>query len=502
MAMLAHDLTDPSDPNGYYAVLGLRPDADAEAIKAAYRVKVKAVHPDHNGQADAPSQFHQVAEAYAVLKDVVRRAEYDCSGAAAGDGEDEAPLSPFRCCRCGQVTAQPRYVVLRRVKSFLVWARIGRVEGIFCRDCADRAAAEASTSTWAWGWWSPPGLLLTPWALLVNLLGGTKPRTVNARVLIRQARAFLAQGELDLAYAVARQGARYANGAVHRRQVEEVMRLTHGLGRGFRDRWRFWEGRSFLPQLLPLIALPLTAAVFLAAITKPWDGTIGASAGISVVPPAAGDIRHVAIDAVKMRQSPVEGAPVLTLLDRFTTVTTLADTSDPEWVQVRAPSGLTGYVPTRSLYGGSAESLRHDWCAENLGAPPHAGDILLRRASGDHQLLIHNEGRRDAVVKLKTQAGYTVMAYYIPATYHLAVGDIPEGTYRIEFATGSHYSRACGMFVDDMASERLPFTLTLRHLSTLNVSTLSALPEISLIAPPKDAGRPQPIRLEQFLADE
>ena len=493
--------TSSHDPNGYYAALGLSPGADAVAIKAGYRARVKAVHPDHNEESDASDQFQRVVEAYSVLRDVVRRAEYDATGAIGGDDDSVAPAAPFRCCRCNQVTAQPRYLVLRRVKSFLVWARVTRIEGIFCRDCADRAAAAASTATWAWGWWSPPGLVLTPWALLINLLGGSKPRHVNARILIRQARAFLAQGELDLAYAVARQAERYARVVSHRRQIEDILSATDGLGRGFRDRWRPWLGKSFLPQLLPLVALPLTIAVFLAVLTKPWDGTIGAKAGIVMAPPSAGDIRHVATDALKLRQAPVDGAPVLTLLDRFTTVTTLANTEDPEWVQVRAPSGVSGFVPSRSLYGGSADSLRHDWCAEHQGAAPGAGDLLLRRASGDHQLLIHNEGRNDSVVKLKTTAGYTMMAYYIPATYHLAVGGIPEGTYRIEIGTGSHYSRACGLFVDGMVTAQLPFTLTLRHLSALTVSTQNTLPEISLVAPPETA-QPQPIRLEQFLSDD
>jgi len=494
--------TSSQDPNGYYQALGLTPEAGPDAIKVAYRARVKAVHPDRNAASDASDEFHRVVEAYAVLRDVVRRAEYDATGAAGSDDDSGAPASPFLCSRCGQVTAQPRYLVLRRVKSFLVWARISRVEGIFCRDCADRAAVQASTATWAWGWWSVPGLLLTPWVLIVNLLGGSMPRHVNARVLIRQARAFLNRGELDLAYAVARQAEGFARVHGHRRQIAEILKITEGLGRRLKDRWRPWAGKAFIPQLLPLVALPLTIAVFLAVLTKPWDGTIGATAGIVVEPPAAGDVRHVAIDALKLRQAPVDGAPVLTLLDRFTTVTTVAATDDPEWAQVRTSSGVTGFVPVRSLYGGSAEALRHDWCAEHRGVAPAAGEVLLRRASGDHQLLIHNEGRTDAVVKLKTVAGFTVMAYYIPATYHLAVGGIPEGGYRIEFATGTHYSRGCGLFIDDMKTAQLPFTLTLRHLSMLKVSTLPTLPEVSLVAPPKDPRQPLPMPREQFLVDD
>ncbi len=494
--------TNSHDPGGYYAILGLDPGASLAAIKAAYRARAKAVHPDHNNSANAPDEFHRIVEAYSVLRDVVRRAEYDCTGSPGTEDDGAPPASPFACCCCGQVTAQPRYIVLHRVKSYLIWAKTERVEGIYCRDCADRAAARASTYTWAWGWWSLPGLLLTPLALISNLLGGSKPRQVNARILIRQARAFLARGDLDLAFAVAHQARSYARVSSHRRQIGDILRATQGKGRRLKDRWLPWSGSTFIPQLLPLAALPLTLFVFLAVLLKPWDGTIGASAGITVSQPMVGEIRHVAVDALKIRQAPQDGAPVLTLLDRFVAVTTLAKPEDPEWVKVRAPSGVIGFVPTRSLYGGSGDLLRHDWCAEHRGTQPQPGEVLLRRASGEHELLIHNEARTDAVVKLKTPSGNTVMTYYVPATYHLGVGGIPEGVYRIEFATGSQYSRACGLFVDGMTAGQLPFTLTLHHVSALKISTGAAMPEISLTSPPGDPKKATPLTLEQFVSDD
>ncbi|MCV2490223.1 molecular chaperone DnaJ [Geodermatophilus sp. YIM 151500] len=62
----------------YYAALGVPKDADAAAIKKAYRKLARDLHPDKNpGNADAETRFKEVSEAYDVLSDAKRRAEYD-----------------------------------------------------------------------------------------------------------------------------------------------------------------------------------------------------------------------------------------------------------------------------------------------------------------------------------------------------------------------------------------------------------------------------------------
>jgi hypothetical protein len=48
-----------------FRVLGLSPDADAEAVTAAYRERVKDVHPDHGGD---EATFRRVREAYTAAK--------------------------------------------------------------------------------------------------------------------------------------------------------------------------------------------------------------------------------------------------------------------------------------------------------------------------------------------------------------------------------------------------------------------------------------------------
>ena len=67
----------------YYEVLGVSRDADAQEIKRAYRRLAMEYHPDRNkGNPEAEERFKEAAEAYAVLADPQKRAQYDRFGHA------------------------------------------------------------------------------------------------------------------------------------------------------------------------------------------------------------------------------------------------------------------------------------------------------------------------------------------------------------------------------------------------------------------------------------
>ncbi len=71
----------------FYAILGVPKDADAAAIKKAYRKLAKQHHPDRNaGDAAAEQRFKDVGEAHAVLSDPKQRQEYDAVRSMAGGG--------------------------------------------------------------------------------------------------------------------------------------------------------------------------------------------------------------------------------------------------------------------------------------------------------------------------------------------------------------------------------------------------------------------------------
>jgi curved DNA-binding protein CbpA len=413
------------DPKGYYIALGVSDDADADAVKAAYRAKAKRLHPDFNPSPVAAKQFHRLHEAYSTLSDPAKRAAYDkpwrdlgaktkasaSAGRAkdadpprsareesrAGKNEDkretpraEKPQPPPReniretaqdgtveqpaVCKCGKVTAQPRYIVFD-----LVWGRLTSVQrkgisGVFCRTCADKTAVRASLLTWLAGWWAwPDGPRATVRALLNNIRGGRKPADRNARLLMRQARAFRGRGEMELARNAAEQALSFATTASLRREVGHLLgSLSAHPARPLKNRWAE-PGWAPLVQIMPLALMiaalsmsvtmsgfsPIRAvkngyqsvAQFVTQSLPIFGGSNSdpAQPSTDVRTSAVGRVYSIAVDSTAVRTGPGATYQVAAILSKGTVV--LVTETDPSgaWFRVVTAEGASGFVPQPAL---------------------------------------------------------------------------------------------------------------------------------------------------------
>ncbi|KAF2239533.1 DnaJ-domain-containing protein [Viridothelium virens] len=80
-------VSNQSNTQNLYEVLGLVPGASDTDIRAAYKHLILQYHPDKSQNEETSAHFHAIQEAYETLRDPIKRAAYDQKLASTADRE-------------------------------------------------------------------------------------------------------------------------------------------------------------------------------------------------------------------------------------------------------------------------------------------------------------------------------------------------------------------------------------------------------------------------------
>ncbi|XP_006897488.1 PREDICTED: dnaJ homolog subfamily A member 3, mitochondrial-like [Elephantulus edwardii] len=120
--------SSPLAKEDYYQILGVPRNASQKEIKKAYYQLAKKYHPDTNkDDPKAKEKFSQLAEAYEVLSDEVKRKQYDAYGSAGFDtGTSSSGQSYWR----GGPTVDPEEL-FRKIFGEFSSSSFGDFQGVF-----------------------------------------------------------------------------------------------------------------------------------------------------------------------------------------------------------------------------------------------------------------------------------------------------------------------------------------------------------------------------------
>lgn len=435
-----------NDPQGLYKALGVQSSATAEEIKSAYRKLAKETHPDtsHNASSE---KFHKISAAYEVLNDPLRRAEYDSSAYQASAQEVKTRvIDPICCSRCGQATAQPRYVVFFRVYSFIVMTTRRPVQGIFCASCAKKEGLKSSVITLFTGWWGAPwGPIYSIGSIISNGFGGKHERSTDEGMVWYNALAFLSRGNLQLSYALAMQSKKALDKYVAKDAAELVAQLEKA---GADPR----QGKLINPwrtsmlygavHLLMAFALPGTLALVIVASTQ------GNSAGTSY-----------------------------------------------------GGSRLYSSPPSSTQYQPSVQKAVSKPNVPACASVPYSGQLLgpNRLSSTDgHSLEIRNGSSGNAIIKVRAElSGAVVAAFFVRSNQTGQITGIPDGRYTVQYAFGDALDVSCRRFLELNGAGQFPGAETLQTQQT-TTQIITQVLSYTLYAVPAGNVTPQSISAQDF----
>lgn len=150
-------------------------------------------------------------------------------------------------------------------------------------------------------------------------------------------------------------------------------------------------------------------------------------------------------------------------------------------MEIRLADGSSGFIDATRVTAGGRDQARRAYCAYEAGTAPVSGEILERRGTGPARISLSNRGLQEAVLKLRDVSGQVVAAVFLAPGSSTVIGDLPDVSYRPEYAIGELWSRACNSFAAGMRAQRFPFFATPAALPLLVIP-----PGVSVVPAPED----------------
>ncbi|GAN77578.1 J domain-containing protein [Acidisphaera rubrifaciens] len=423
-----------TDPKGYYATLGVDPDASAALIHAAFRSKAKQLHPDVPVTGNAGA-FMRVKEAYEVLSNGLTRNEYDRlahdetlrrarwaadtpSGRNGGSGPDG------RAAGGSAGGYGPAFGgAFGDGGAFAGMGGAGR-------------GGPGSDGTASESGWGEPGRP-SPWP--------SAPPSFD-----------------DIS------------------ELSDVLEPVHVTPSSF-----------VMPVRLPVLMAAVLAVVVLGGIggavwqlTRPitrhdTDIRAAMTGTLPDSPPAADPGPPLTgTPGSPVYVLPVAGAATLWDYDRedrhfrpqmrlapFTALSLLRLVSHGALAEVRLPDDRVGYVYPHLLAPGDAREATRQRCIYDAGPTPRSGERLDPRPlppaapanvkdPGPDRVLVTNTADSPAVFVLQAADG--IAAIYVGAHAEATIAGLPPQRWRIAYAIGDLWSRRCFRFMAGERAQRLP----------------------------------------------
>lgn len=207
----------------YYKILGVSPEADERDIKRAYRQLIKEHHPDRNPDKEAALRKTKLLNsAYHVLKDPVRRLEYDNllslrqeqqrskeSAEKQTDKTESTYVPDLKCDKCGKQDSTLRVSIFIWVVGLLFFSYKKGWAHILCSRCRIKYSLLFNLEVLFLGWWAIHAFFYSIEALIKNSKGGIQPPENNFSLLVAVGYLLYNQGRFNEAYKTIRQSLQF-----------------------------------------------------------------------------------------------------------------------------------------------------------------------------------------------------------------------------------------------------------------------------------------------------